>query len=575
MSLTKIFILTGLFLVASGFALGLAFLFGVIVPIEEQLARLDLSQVAINMAMAAIIVSFVILTVAVTGVFYRRIVLKEKRIKYAKYFIIVLFILDASAFYLLVSTENSVLSRLQGIVQEDETQFAYGPYPSTAKMRQLKDNGYTGVITLLSPAIPFEKVLLDQEKGRGEEIGLPVHSFPMLPWVSENESSLEGIKELLKENREGRFYIHCYLGKHRVDLVRQTIEAQYGVLENLRTFIYHDSFKEGDLEIYRDGQVLLGPLPTETEWFNDVLRGRVELVVSYLDPEVPAQAAAIKEERRICEEMGINCEFVPAHEQDGSYAGLPEVIDAVNASSVRTFVHGFGQDEAMGLLDGYFRTGVLADRREPMPLGLSGGDIYEVNYNVYFGPEPLDREFSRIYEAGMTEVKNIKDITDATTSPFIVNHLIEYISKNPGAYYFYSSDPDTDAVRVGRTMKGRCYGIAPEDFPEFISGEKREYVRPRLIVGAKPDLKELEDMAELGMRTVIFMTGRDEQFDQNVFELENTVPQTGMELKMAEYGQDHVNQITEEVIKENNPVYVIVYPPSQLQVVEEINAAKL
>ncbi|MBU0731931.1 hypothetical protein KKC88_03570 [Patescibacteria group bacterium] len=575
MSLTKIFILTGLFFIFSSFALGLAVLFGVIVPIEEQLTQLELSQTAINIAMVVIIVSYLILSVAITGIFYRRIVLKENRVKYAKYFIIVLLIIDAFAFYLLISTENSVVTDLQSIATEDQTQYAYGPYPSASKLQQLKDEGYTGVITLLSSTIPFESVLLEEEKQNGEKIGLPVYSYPMLPWVSGNESSIEGIKELLEKQKEGRFYIHCYLGKHRVDLVRQIVEAQYGVLENLRTFIYPANFERGDIFIYRDGQLLLGPYPTDTEWFNEILRGQAKKVISYLDPDIPEQAELIKQQELTCQDMDLECINIPIKKTDDGYSGIQDVIDAANASEVITFIHGSDQDEIMELLDGYFRTGVLADRKAAMPLGLSSGDIYEVNYNVYFGPQPIDIEFGRIYDAGVTEIKNIKDITDATRSPIIINHLLEYIAENPDVYYFYSSDPNTDLTQLGHTLNGRYYGIALEDFPDFISDVKRKYVRPRLIVGTKPDLKELEDMADQGMHTVIFIKGRDQQFDQSVFELENTVPQAGMEFKVVEYGNDHINQITEEVIKENNPVYVIIYPPSQYQLVEEIDAAKL
>ena len=273
--------------------------------------------------------------------------------------------------------------------------------------------------------------------------------------------------------------------------------------------------------------------------------------------------------------MALECINIPIKKTGDGYSGIQDVIDAANASEVKTFIHGGDQDEIMELLDGYFRTGVLADRKESMPLGLSSGDIYTVNYNVYFGPEPIEIELGRIYDTGVTKIKNIKDITDATHSPIIVNHLLEYIAENPAVYYFYSSDSNLNLTEVGHTLKGRYYGIALENFPVFINGGKRKFVRPRLIVGNKPDLKELENMATQGIHTIILLKGRDDTFDQNIFELENTVPQTGMELKVIDYGNDHINEITKEVIKENNPVYVIVYPPSQYQIVEEINAAKL
>lgn len=81
---------------------------------------------------------------------------------------------------------------------------AFGGYPDAEKLQELKSQGYDGVITLLNPSIPFEKVLLEREMENGKQVGIPIHSFPMLPWISENGDSLQGIERLVNNNPNTR-----------------------------------------------------------------------------------------------------------------------------------------------------------------------------------------------------------------------------------------------------------------------------------------------------------------------------------------------------------------------------------
>jgi hypothetical protein len=125
-------------------------------------------------------------------------------------------------FYFLLDTDlMAAVGQLgEGSVEND--QLTFGPYPDARRLEKLEDEGYDGVITLLKPSIPFENVLLEQELQQGEETGIEIYSYPMLPWVSENEESLAAINELVAGS-ESRYYIHCYLGKHRVELVRREL----------------------------------------------------------------------------------------------------------------------------------------------------------------------------------------------------------------------------------------------------------------------------------------------------------------------------------------------------------------
>jgi tetratricopeptide (TPR) repeat protein len=94
-----------------------------------------------------------------------------------------------------------------------------GPYPVEADFIALKQRGVTTIISLLEPNVPYEKVLLDQERERATRFGMTVKNFPM--------GSILGQKfgnDYARNSRaaadaaiaaDGIAYIHCYLGLHR------------------------------------------------------------------------------------------------------------------------------------------------------------------------------------------------------------------------------------------------------------------------------------------------------------------------------------------------------------------------
>src|SRR5215210_525248 len=136
--------------------------------------------------------------------------------------------------------------------------------PGCPKVEEIEDEGYDGIVTLLNPSIPFEKVLLEQELQQGEETGIEVYSYPMLPWVSENEESLAAIKQLVAGN-EGRYYIHCYLGKHRVELVRRELIGATEDTITVEEEPLKSSLERGQLSAFDQERIVLGPYPTDEE----------------------------------------------------------------------------------------------------------------------------------------------------------------------------------------------------------------------------------------------------------------------------------------------------------------------
>jgi len=102
--------------------------------------------------------------------------------------------------------------------------FTFGEYPTLEKLLELKEEGYTSIISLLHPAVvPFEPRLIEEERLNVEYAGLEFVHIPMVPWVSENTQAALQLRELAKTGT-GKYYVHCYLGKDRIRLARTVIE---------------------------------------------------------------------------------------------------------------------------------------------------------------------------------------------------------------------------------------------------------------------------------------------------------------------------------------------------------------
>jgi len=173
---------------------------------------------------------------------------------------------------------------------EISQQFTIGPYPTEAKIAQLKSEGYTGIISLLHPAVvPFEPRLLGEEENATKKFGIELVKAPMLPWIGDNSTSLAIIEKLVKASK-GKYYIHCYLGKDRVNVVKNliaktsgdasAIESELGATH--RTFEKMKIFERGELfKLAED--IYMTPYPTDEEFLSFFLAGRVKTVVNILD----------------------------------------------------------------------------------------------------------------------------------------------------------------------------------------------------------------------------------------------------------------------------------------------------
>ena len=109
------------------------------------------------------------------------------------------------------------------------SRFIFGPYPLEEDFRVLKRNGVTSVISLLDPDLPYEAVLLAQERELASRYSMQVRNFPMASILGQSfgKDYLANSKAVAQAafDSAGATYIHCYLGLHRARQVQKFLET--------------------------------------------------------------------------------------------------------------------------------------------------------------------------------------------------------------------------------------------------------------------------------------------------------------------------------------------------------------
>ena len=223
-------------------------------------------------------------------------------------------------------SENISLARIS---------FVFGPYPSKNQIIQLKKENYSGIISLLHPAVvPFEPKLIYDEDAAAKEAGIEVIHTPMLPWVSQNIASIETIKKLIVTGK-GKYYVHCYLGKDRVNVVRRIIESQNvstdaGNINTYRTLNEIKNFAEGPL-FYLGKAVYLLPHPSEEECLGYLLSGYVKQVVSLIDVESSENIELTKKDSILYSSYAMNFLHQPFDLTKFDYKKLSDIFVSIES----------------------------------------------------------------------------------------------------------------------------------------------------------------------------------------------------------------------------------------------------
>ncbi len=321
-----------------GFAGGGLVLIGVAIPLEARLAAAGASQATRNVVLSGLALAWAIAAAAAAFALVRRLSARALAIAAG-----LAAAASGAVFALFLRAGAGPLASVRGAATVEQ-RFTFGAYPDAGALPAMRRDGYTGVISLLSPDIPFERVLIARERDQASAAGLAFRSIPMLPWISRNTEALDSLRALARRPG-GRWYVHCYLGRHRVEVARYAIEEAAGKAAAMPRITLPDSLERGAL-VRVDSGLLLGPLPTRDEWFDVITRSGTRRVIAMLDPANPDDRPWIAAESTQAANTGLALQVMPVR----TAADARRVADTVRASAAPTYAHGFTTDQRVAWL---------------------------------------------------------------------------------------------------------------------------------------------------------------------------------------------------------------------------------
>ena len=200
-------------------------------------------------------------------------------------------------------------------------QFIFGAYPDEVRLKELKKEGVTSIVSLQHPGVVIEREGISAERDAARKLHLAFIQAPMLPWVSDNEQSLEKLRQIARTG-SGVYYVHCGLGRDRVNVAKRIIEAEGRKIALGKDIKAATGFADraerfggGSLAHLDPGKWLI-PYPNEHEMFGFVLGGQAGTVVSLLDPLDTTQAAWNRKMEPLLKEYAIPFVMRPLSAKD-------------------------------------------------------------------------------------------------------------------------------------------------------------------------------------------------------------------------------------------------------------------
>lgn len=395
------------------FAGGGTFLLFGMVPLEQALTARLWTQQHIDRFLSVFVVGWFVFAGLVAWLYYH-LALKGKGRPWPARLVPIFTSVSAGAMFLLfLNTHSSVIAARSGPV-DNEGQVTFGPYPDLQTMRQLKEEGYDGIISLLSPAVPFEGPLLEKEAENAKQAGIEIYSLPMLPWISDNRASLERARELLKVPNK-RYYVHCYLGRHRTQLVKQIAnQLQRAPEPEMRP--PPDRLERGIVLSYDNGKILLAPFPTDEEWVARILSRGFSEIISVI--EAPGHAYWLEKLQQMADLYGARVIPMPLDPVNPDPAMVKDIAAYARKAGHRVFIVGirhanwtWAVDTALGGSDNRPREPLERDKLERGQL-LRAGDML-------FGPFPTDEEVAVLRRAGFAEFVSVLDAEVPQNGPWM------------------------------------------------------------------------------------------------------------------------------------------------------------
>lgn len=134
-------------------------------------------------------------------------------------------LLFAYGIYNVYKPDHLPMSFVRGEVRAIGPGVIVGPYPTEPEMRRLKRLGVVELVSLMDPGNPVESPLVAKEAESARGLGLGHVVFPMGFVDLGSDANTARVEEALgyvlantPEEGEGKLYVHCYLGRHRVGI---------------------------------------------------------------------------------------------------------------------------------------------------------------------------------------------------------------------------------------------------------------------------------------------------------------------------------------------------------------------
>ena len=288
--------------------------------IMDVLQRLDWSQAAQNRLLIAVILLFI----GISFMLARRVVrtLYRQSPRTRQMALVALAIPAALSLYAW-SNPTRFLTRFAGTTgsmyaMKNGPTFMFGSYPDEDRLRELKKEGVRTIVSLQSPAVLVEISGINEERSAAARIGLSFVEAPMLPWVSDNTESLEKIKQLALHGK-GKYYIHCGLGRDRVNIAKRVIEslepqagarvASAGLKAAAGFERRTERFEKGMPMKLQEGAWVV-PLLNEAEFYGFILQGQPGHLLIALDSTNAAERAWLLDARKKMGQYAVSYEFM-------------------------------------------------------------------------------------------------------------------------------------------------------------------------------------------------------------------------------------------------------------------------
>lgn len=331
---------------ANGFSLGTLTLLGPVEWLSSWARKNNYNQQTENLLVKVIILTFIILSFLISVWLMRKVV--KSKLFFKIFVFIICYSFAGVALFLLLNPEISATDRkVENAV--GTSQFTLGSYPTEDKLEKLKEQGFTTVICLLHPAVvPFEPILIKKENKQVTDIGMKFINIPMLPWISDNEEAIRKIKLLMK-NKNEKYYLHCYLGKDRVNVMKriilsENISVKEDSINSNRTLDGITGFERGKIHVLRKSSIYFTPYPTDEEFFSFIVGGDIKVVVSLLNPNNFEDSILINKEKDVLKKYKITFKLLTVTDKT-SETKLKEYFNIINSLPKPLLIHNVTTDD--------------------------------------------------------------------------------------------------------------------------------------------------------------------------------------------------------------------------------------